>query len=100
LGSGACDTHGGLERYRRKWEDIIKIVIQGMGFGGGGMDWIAVVQDRNRWRALVNAIRNPRVFWEFHVQLMDLLASQERLCPMETASQLVMKLKYFSLFTL
>jgi len=31
---------------------------------------------------------------EFRVQLIDLLASQERLCPMETASQLLMKLKY------
>jgi hypothetical protein len=29
--------------------------------GRGGEDWIVVAQDRNRWRALVNAIMNLRV---------------------------------------
>jgi hypothetical protein len=29
--------------------------------GGGVMDWINVAEDRDRWRALVNAVMNLRV---------------------------------------
>jgi hypothetical protein len=29
--------------------------------GWGSMDWIALIQDRDRWRALVKAVMNLRV---------------------------------------
>ena len=44
---------------RRRWEDNIKMDLQEMGCGG--MDWIELAQDRDRWRALVNAVMNLRV---------------------------------------
>ena len=45
-----------LGRPRRRWEDNIKMDLQEVGCGG--MDWIKLVQDRDRWRALVNAVMN------------------------------------------
>jgi hypothetical protein len=47
------------KRPRRRWEDNIKLDIQEVGCGG--MDWIERAQDRDRWRALVNAVMNLRV---------------------------------------
>jgi hypothetical protein len=38
-----------LERPTRRWEDYIKI------------GWIGMARDRDRWRALVNAVMNLRV---------------------------------------
>jgi hypothetical protein len=49
-----------LERPRRRWEDNIKIDLQEVGWEGG-MDWINLAQNRDRWRALVNAVMNLRV---------------------------------------
>jgi hypothetical protein len=48
-----------LGRPRRRWEDNIKMDLQEVGLGG--MDWIDMAQDRDRWRALVNAVMNVRV---------------------------------------
>jgi len=41
-----------LWRPRRRWEDNIKMDLREIGCGG--MDWIELAQDRDRWRALVN----------------------------------------------
>jgi hypothetical protein len=49
-----------LERSKRcRWEDNIKIDRQEVGCRG--MDWIVLAQDKERWRALVNAVTNLRV---------------------------------------
>ena len=48
-----------LGRHRRRWEDNIKKDLQGVGCEG--MDWIDVVQYRDRWRALVNEVMIIRV---------------------------------------
>jgi hypothetical protein len=48
-----------LERPRCRWKDNIKMDLQEVGCGG--MDWIDVAQDRDRWRALLNAVVNLRV---------------------------------------
>ena len=71
---GACSAYGGEKRYiqgfggetcegkrpvgkpRCRWEDNIKMDLQEVGCGG--MDWIQLVQERDRWRALVNAVMN------------------------------------------
>ena len=48
-----------LGRPRRRWEDNIRMDLQEMGYGG--MDWIELAQDRDKWRALVSAVMNLRV---------------------------------------
>ena len=48
-----------LGRPRRRWEDTIRMDLQKVGCGG--TDWIELAQDRDRWRALVNAVMNFRV---------------------------------------
>jgi hypothetical protein len=48
-----------LGRHRRRWEDNIKVDVQEVGCGG--MEWIELAQDRDRWWALVNALMNLRV---------------------------------------
>jgi len=46
-------------RTRLRWENNVKMDLQEVGCGG--MDWIELAQDRDRWRALVNAVMNLRV---------------------------------------
>ena len=74
--SGACSTYGErrgvcrvlvgktegkrqLGRTRRKWKDNINMDLHKLECGG--MDWIDLAEDRDRWRALVNAVMNLHI---------------------------------------
>jgi hypothetical protein len=48
-----------LGRTRRRWEDGIRMDLRETGLGG--VDWIRLAQDRDRWRAVVSAVMNLRV---------------------------------------
>ena len=48
-----------LGRPRRRWEDNIKMYLQEMGRGCG--DWMELVEDRDRWRALVCTVMKSGV---------------------------------------
>ena len=48
-----------MGRPRRRWVDNIRMDLQEVGCGY--MDWIGLVQDRERWRTLVSAVMNLRV---------------------------------------
>ena len=73
---GACSTYSGewrhiqvlvgkpegkilLGRFRRRWDDNIKMHL--LKVGCRGMDLIDLTQDKDRWQALVNAVMNFRV---------------------------------------
>jgi hypothetical protein len=56
---GKPDEKRKLGRPRRRWEDNIKMNIQEVRWWG--IYWIDMAQDRDSWRALVNAIMNLRV---------------------------------------
>jgi hypothetical protein len=48
-----------LGRPRRRWEHNIKMDLTEIGWGG--VAWIGLAQDWDRWRALVNVVMNLRV---------------------------------------
>ena len=45
-----------LGKPRRRWEDNIKMDLREVGCGG--LDWIELAEDRDRWPALVNVVMN------------------------------------------
>jgi hypothetical protein len=50
------ETNKPLGRPRHRWEDNIKMNLQEVGYGG--IDWIDLAQERDRRRAVVNAVMN------------------------------------------
>ena len=58
FGGGEPEGKRQLGRPRRRWEDNIKMNLREVEGGG---DWMELVQDRDKWRALVNTAMNLRV---------------------------------------
>jgi hypothetical protein len=56
---GKPESKRPLGRPRRRWVDNIRMDLVKVGWGGVG--WIGLAQDRNRWRAVVNSVLNLRV---------------------------------------
>jgi hypothetical protein len=69
---GSCSTNGEkrnvyrllvgkrlLGRPRRRWVDNIRVDFGEVGWGG--VDWIGLAQDGDKWRALVNSVLNLQV---------------------------------------
>jgi hypothetical protein len=65
---GACSTNGEKRSANRllvgkaegrTWVDKVKAELGEIG--RSGVDWIGLVQDRDRWRALVNSVLNLRL---------------------------------------
>jgi hypothetical protein len=56
---GKPEENRPLGRPRRRWEDNIKM--DRTEIRCGGMDWIDLAQDSDRWRVLVNTVMNLRV---------------------------------------
>jgi hypothetical protein len=59
FGRGRPEEKRPLGRTTYRWENNIKIGLQEIRWGG--MEWIDMAQDRDSWRALVNATMNRRV---------------------------------------
>jgi hypothetical protein len=56
---GKSEVKRPLGRPRHRWVDNIKMYLSDIGWGG--MDWIDLAQDRDRWRTLVNMVMNLQI---------------------------------------
>jgi hypothetical protein len=48
-----------LGKPRRRWVDGVRMDLREIGLGG--VDWILLAQNRDRWQAVVSAVTNLRV---------------------------------------
>jgi hypothetical protein len=53
---GKPEGNRSLGRPSRRWGDKIKFDFQEVGCGG--VEWIRMAHERNRWRAIVNVVMN------------------------------------------
>jgi hypothetical protein len=56
---GKSEGKRSLGRAKSRWEYGIKMYLREIGWGG--VEWIHLAQDRDWWRAVVNAVMNLRV---------------------------------------
>jgi hypothetical protein len=56
---GKSEVKRPLGRPSRRWADNIRMDLGEIGWGG--VDWIDLAQDKDKWRALVNVVMNLRV---------------------------------------
>jgi hypothetical protein len=56
---GKPEGKGPLGRLRHRWENEIRMDLRGIGWRS--VQWVQLVQDRDRWQALVNTVMNLRV---------------------------------------
>jgi hypothetical protein len=56
---GKPEGNRSLGRPRRKWENGIRMDLRDIGWES--MDYIRLAQDRDQWRAVVNAVMNLTV---------------------------------------
>jgi hypothetical protein len=56
LSVGKAEGRKPLGRTRRRWVKSSKMSLVEIGWGG--VDWIGLAQDREKWRALVNEVMN------------------------------------------
>jgi hypothetical protein len=71
---GKSEGRRSLRRYRRRSEDNIKTDRREVGWGD--MDWVNLVQDGDKWRALVNTVLNFQVPAEYLVVSQEGLSSE------------------------
>ena len=57
--TGKPTGKGPLGRPRRRWEDNVRMDLEEIDINAG--KWVDSAQDRNYWRALVNAALNLRI---------------------------------------
>jgi hypothetical protein len=61
-GEACAEFWWGNPRERDYWGELgVDNIKQILRSGMWGMDWVELAQDRDRWRALVNAVMNLRV---------------------------------------
>jgi hypothetical protein len=89
-----------LGRPRHRWEDGVRMDLRDIGLGC--VDWIRLVQERNRWRAVASAVMNLRVLAPQRViffslsDVRNMYAAQDILC--FNGSKSIVRIVYIAIY--